>query len=436
MHSIDSAVRNTASSSNVMSVQTTQYVPPRLREQAKSNNAWPNPSRLRRVMNGLRRHLGHLGLGALALVAATIAYYRFAIAPLAVHTHVVSSGEIIAEVMGTGTLESRTKNTISTKITGRIAEVLVDQGDRVKAAQILVRLDDRDLRHQVEVEEANVSARKASVERLIADTNFAQSTLDLATKNFERARNLIGRKSISQEEYDRDFDAFTTGKAGLERAEAALVEGRKQLIAAERILQLHQARLDDTVIRAPFDGLIVRRDRDPGEVVVPGSSVLLLISLQEMWVRAWVDEMQMTRLKPGQPVRVIFRSQPSQPCAGRVARLAREADRETREFLVEVLVEQLPKNWAVGQRAEVYIETAHKSNAILLPNSFLVMRGGQPGVFAAIGGQASWRPLRLGLRGREATVEIAQGLQPGDVVIRPRDPKAGPLADGRKVTVP
>jgi HlyD family secretion protein len=364
-----------------------------------------------------------------------IAYYRLMLAPLPVYSHEVTSGGIVVEVMGTGTLETRVKNTISTKITGRIAEVLVDQGDRVKAGQVLVRLDDEDLKHQVEVEDANVSARKATVVRLIADTNFAKSTLDLASRNYERARNLIGTKAIAQEEHDRYVDAFTTAKAGMERAEAALIEGRKQLIAAEKTLEFHQARLEDTVIKAPFDGLIVRRDRDPGEVVVPSSSVLLLISLQEVWVRAWVDETQMARLEPGQPVRVVFRSEPSHACEGHVARLAREADRETREFPVEVLVEQLPKNWAVGQRAEVYIETTRKGNAVLLPSSFLVMREDEPAVFVAMGGQASWRPLRLGLRGHEA-VEVVEGLQPGDVVVRPQDPKAGPLTEGRKVAVP
>jgi HlyD family secretion protein len=118
-----------------------------------------------------------------------------------------------------------------------------------------------------------------------------------------------------------------------------------------------------------------------------------------------------------------------------VARLAREADRETREFLVEVLVEQLPKNWAVGQRAEVYIETARKRSVILLPNSFSVMRKGEPGVMVAVNGRASLRPVKIGLRGREAT-EVVGGLQPGDVVVRPRDPKSGPLPNGRGVVVP
>lgn len=418
-----------------MSTQTTAQAPPPLREHPKNDKTPRAPAGLRSLINRLRRHLGHLVLGALVLLGGTVAYYRLALAPRPVHSHAVPAGEITVEVMGTGTLETRVKNTISTKITGRITEVLVDQGDRVKAGQVLARLDDRDLKHQVEVEEANVAAGKATVERLKADINAAKSTYELASRNHERAKTLIETKAIVQEEYDRYVDAFTMARAGRERAEAALVEGQKQLIAAEKTLAFHQARLEDMVIKAPFDGLIVRRDRDPGEVVVPGSSILLLISLQEVWVRAWVDETQMARLETGQPVRVVFRSEPSHSYAGYVARLAREADRETREFLVEVRAEQLPANWAVGQRAEVYIETARKSNVVLLPNAFLVVRQGKSGVFVAVGGRASWRPLKLGLRAREA-VEVVDGLQPGDVVVRPRDPKGGPLEEGRRVAVP
>jgi HlyD family secretion protein len=376
-----------------------------------------------------------IGLGIL-LVATVLAFgYWRMLAPIEVRSHEVKRGEVVAEVMGTGTLEAHVKVTVSSKISGRLTEVLVDQGDQVKAGGLLARLEDEDLKHQVEVEEATVSARKATVERLIADKNFAKSTLELATKNYERAQGLIGSKVISQEEYDRAVDAFTTGKAGMERAEAALVEGRKLLIAAEKTLEYHRARLEDTVITAPFDGLLVRRDRDPGDVVVPGTSVLMLVSLKQMWVSAWVDETSMGRLIAGQPARVVFRSEPTANYRGRVIRVGRETDRETREILVDVEPERLPELWSVGQRAEVYIETARKSQAVVVPSEFLVRRGETTGVFVAAQGHAEWRTLQIGLQGRDS-VEVTGGLLPGEIIVMPADPKAKPLIDGWRVTLP
>jgi len=223
-------------------------------------------------------------------------------------------------------------------------------------------------------------------------------------------------------------------EAEFSRAEAGLIEAQKQVIAAEKTLEYHHARLADTVIAAPFDGLIVRRDRDPGNVVVPGSSVLVLVSTDELWISAWVDETEMDRLRPGQPARVVFRSQPNKSYAGEVARLGREADRETREFLMDVWVRELPTNWAVGQRAEAYIEVARKQDVTLLPAHLVSRRDGQPGAWVASDGKARWHDITLGLRGHEV-VEVVDGLAAGDAIIFVAGARATPLAPGKRVMV-
>jgi HlyD family secretion protein len=141
----------------------------------------------------------------------------------------------------------------------------------------------------------------------------------------------------------------------------------------------------------------------------------------------------MAGLKEGQPARVVFRSEPAKSYTGEVARLGREADRETREFVVDVSVKELPSNWTFGQRAEVFIETGRKTNALALPPRFLQWRAGQPGVFVADGGNATWRDVTLGLRGGEM-VEVTQGLSAGEKVVAPADPKQLPLKPGQRVT--
>jgi HlyD family secretion protein len=166
-------------------------------------------------------------------------------------------------------------------------------------------------------------------------------------------------------------------------------------------------------------------------VVVPGSSLLQLISTNEIWVSAWVDETVMARLATGQAARVVFRSEPQKSYAGQVARLGREADRETREFLVDVRVPVLPKNWAVGQRAEVYVDTGRKESALVLPMRFMSWRAGKPGVLTVENGKARWREVKLGLRGLEA-VEVVEGLTAGAVVCKAKEAKAT-LAEGQRV---
>jgi HlyD family secretion protein len=179
--------------------------------------------------------------------------------------------------------------------------------------------------------------------------------------------------------------------------------------------------------------LVTRRDRDPGGVVVPGASILQLVATNEIWVSAWVDETAMAGLKAGQPARAVFRSESARSYAGEVARLGREADRETREFVVDVRVKELPENWTIGQRAEVFIETGRRAGVLLLPPQFVHWRENKPGVFVNDHGQARWQGVTLGLRGLQ-NVEVTQGLSVGEQIVRPVEGQKQPLTDGQRIT--
>jgi HlyD family secretion protein len=382
----------------------------------------------------LRRYLWLGGKVALALIATGVVAYRLWFVPVSVQRHTVEPGEIVVEVMGTGTLDAHVKATISTKIPGRLKKVLVDQGDTVKEGQEVARLEEHDLVHEVEVEEANVAAKTAAVDRLQAEIMQSKAILAQATTSEARIRRQIASGVGSQDELDRAIESLGIAKAGLARAEAALVEGKRQIVTAEKTLDFRRARLDDAVIKSPFDAVVVRRDRNAGDVVVPGSSIFAVVATNELWVNAWVDESAMAAVRPKQPARVVFRSRPNQPVAGTVVRTGRETDRETREFLVDVAPEKLPEDWSVGQRAEVYIETARKRAAAVIPLEYLVWHDGQPFVFVESRGRAELRAVVIGLRSRDA-VEVLDGLTAGETVLAPA--RAGTkLTDGQRVHKP
>jgi RND family efflux transporter MFP subunit len=351
---------------------------------------------------------------------------------MAVVTHTLATGPVVAEVMGTGTLEARVKTTISPRIQERLAEVLVDQGDSVKGDQLLARLDDGELKMQVEVAEATRVAARASLDRVKTDEARAVAVGQQARLDYKRISDLLTNRISSQADFDKAVEQVNVAEADVKRSQAAIGEAESQLVTAEKNLLYQRERLSFTRIVSPYDGLIVRRDRDPGGVVVPGSSILQLISTNEVWVSAWVDETAGARLAAGQPARVVFRSEPARSYPGEVARLGRETDRETREFLVDVRVKQLPKNWTVGQRAEVYVETGRKESTLALPLRFVSWRGGKPGAFVIGQGKAKWREVKLGLRGLE-TAEVAEGLATGQVVCKPREANQ-PLTEGQRVS--
>lgn len=260
------------------------------------------------------------------------------------------------DVLGTGTLEARVKTQVSARIQERLAEVLVDQGDAVKKGQLLAKLDDAELRQQAAIAQASFAAAKQTAQRVEADLARSQAVLEQARKDAKRLAGLLASNAVSQTDSDKAAEALKVAEADLKRSNAAIAEAQGLVLVAEKTMLHRQEQLAFTQITAPYDGLIIRRDREPGEMLVPGATLMELISLDELWIRAWVDETEMPRLAKGQKARVVFRSEPQKNYPGVVSRLGREMDRETREFIVDVRVEQLPVNWAVGQRAEVYIQ--------------------------------------------------------------------------------
>lgn len=366
------------------------------------------------------------------MIAAGIWYIRSRPTPVTRHT--VSTGPVVHSVMGTGTLEARIRTTISPKIAGRIAEVLVDQGSIVQAGQLLVRLDDEDLDQQVRMANAVIGTSEATLGRFRAEIAQAKSTHVKTEADLRRTEKLRETNSVSQSELDQVREAFELANSGLLKAEANLLEADQQVNLNRETFKFQEARLADAKLMAPFDGLVIERERDAGAIVVPGSPILQFISLDELWISAWVDETEMDQLKDQLPAEIVFRSQPDVAFEGTVARLGKQSDRETREFTVDVRALKLPETWAIGQRAEVFIETARVDQCVRLPPEFLAKQDDQVGVFVNENGLAKWRPVELGIEGRDA-VEVLEGLRPGEVAIMPVQ-STSKLADGGKVLLP
>ncbi|MHB8418346.1 MAG: efflux RND transporter periplasmic adaptor subunit [Myxococcales bacterium] len=313
-------------------------------------------------------------------------------------------GEVVTEVFGTGTLESKVMVGVSSKIIGKVVEVLVDQGDAVAAGQTLARLEARDFDDAVRV---------AAAQRGQAEALLAKAKVDV-----ERERALLARDVIPRAELDVYETAFRVAAA--------------QLVTAEAALGVARAKLADTQIVGPASGLVATRNLEVGATVVPGTPIFR-IAASTPWVVAQVDERATGDLRLGQPARVIFEANPSLGVAGQVARLSAEVDRVTEERDVDITLNRLPDNRVLGERADAYIETARKSDVLRIPATALVIQEGQVGVFAIVDGRARWRPVQLGLRGREL-VEAAAGVSVHDLLIV--NPLAGetPITDRARVT--
>lgn len=383
----------------------------------------------------MRRWIKRIGyIAVLVGIAAFIAYQQLW-RPVPVTASEAVSGELAVEVTGIGLLDAHTSAIISTKVPGRVTSVGVDQGDTVEAGQVICRLDDADLLRQVEIGEASVEVAVAAIGRAQADIARSEAMLDLVRRDAARTQEAFESRAASVSELDKVVQQVKVSEAEVTRAEAVLVETRRQLVAAERTLDYHRALLDETVILSPMAGIVIRRDRDPGDVVVPGSSIVRLIAPDQLWLSAWVDETAIATLAPGQDARIVFRSEPDREYPGHIARVGLEVDPESREFLVDIALADVPPRWAIGQRAQAYIVTRVLTDALTVPGAYVIARDGRMGVFVSNDGRAQWRACELGARGRDR-VQILSGLTPGDRVIRAVDEaSARALRPGKRVNI-
>lgn len=290
------------------------------------------------------------------IALAGAAFYKFKLAPAPVEERRLSQDSITHEVMGTGTLEARVKTTVSARIQERLVEVRVDQGDAVKAGQLLAKLDDAEIRQQVAIAEATLAAARQTAARVSADLARSEAVLAQARLDHKRMTGLRTSNAVSQTDEDKASEALHVAEADLNRSNATIAEAQALVLVAEKTLLYRREQMAFTEIRAPYDGLIIRRNRETGDMLVPGGALMELISLEEIWVSAWVDETAISKIAPGQKARIVFRSESGRNYPGVVSRIGRETDRETREFLVDVRVNELPKKWTIGQRAEVFIQ--------------------------------------------------------------------------------
>jgi HlyD family secretion protein len=405
-------------------------------EQADSSRSGVPNQRVPAPTFAIRAYLRTVLKVLVLVLAIGAAVYWFRFKPMNVEAQQVSRGTVVAEVMGTGTLEAHISATVGAKISGRIAELKADQNDRVKKGQVLAVLDDSELKSQVEVASSALQTAQATLVRVKTDEARAEAVLELANINHERATKLQSQSAAAQLEVDTSREQLKVAQADVERSAAAIAEAEHQVVTAGNALRYQRTLLDNTLIASPFDGLIVRRDHVLGDVVAAGTCIFQIVSTDELWASVWVDETAMAGLSPSQPARILFRSQPGKEYPGAVVRLGREVDRQTREFLVDIQVQDLPANWAVGQRVDAYVATGRKENVLGLPYRLLAWKAGKPGVYVAKDGQAQWQPVKVGLKGLTA-VEVVEGLSEGQsVVAAPSNGGQPTPLDGRRIALP
>ncbi|AUF99153.1 efflux transporter periplasmic adaptor subunit [Pseudomonas sp. 09C 129] len=223
--------------------------------------------------------------------------------------------------MGNGRLEA-TEVQIASKTPGRLAEVLVDEGDRVSKDQLLARMDTRTLEAQRAQAEADVVRTRENLAAAEANVQLRQSELLLANQELKRSRELFNRGYASQQIIDQQQARLNTGNAAVQAAQAQVAAVRAAIGSAKAMVAQLTSEIDDSSLRAPIDGIIQLRLAEPGEVLGAGGRVLLLIDPSDQYMNLYLSASVTGRLAVGSEARILLDALPDQPLPAKISFVA------------------------------------------------------------------------------------------------------------------
>ncbi len=249
----------------------------------------------------------------------------------------------------TGTMEA-TQVDVSVKIVGRILSLSAREGDRVTEGQLLVRLDDAELRADAERAEAAVrtaeaqlrdllaGARREEIEQARAALRSATATRVWTERDFRRTEELFKKELVAAQDVDRARQAYEvavaqerSAGANLELLEAGprphqVEAARAQVTQAKGVLDLTRSRLRETTIYSPIHGVVLRKNLEIGETANPGVSIVTLVDPTDLWLRAYVPETDIGRIKVGMAARITIDAYRDRHFAGKITEIASQAE--------------------------------------------------------------------------------------------------------------
>ena len=349
--------------------------------------------------------------------------------PVRVEAVRVDRATVIEEAFGRGTVESQREAAVGFDLAGRLSEVLVEEGARVTLGQELARLQTDQAQADLRSAQRGVSAARTSLLRLSADEARARALLLTAERENARAQSLFSAGSIASVQRDEAGDRLRLAHADLDRVLAQRSEATRGIDVAAGGAEQRRVTMVRATLLAPFDGLITRRLREPGDTVTVGSTVLRIVDTSQVYVNAAIDETVLPRLAPEQRSRIRFPGE-TEDVPGRLSRIPWEADRQTHELIVEVTPERLARRMAIGQRADVRIEVDRREGALRVPTRMIFHDDAGPFVYADRGGRIAVVRPTFGLTGADH-VEVRAGLAEGDTVLAAPRPALA-LPPGRR----
>lgn len=341
-----------------------------------------------------------------------------------------AGGADTAVLQATGYVTARRQATVSAQITGTLTKVLIEEGDKVEAGQVLATLDDTAAKASLAQAEAGLRAAQANLVQM--DSQLAQSRRD-----YVRAQDLAQRKLASTQSAEQ-------ARTQVESQVAQVNSLRRQIDVAQAGVQSAQVYLDYCTVRAPFTGVITAKAAQVGEIVSPLSAgggftrtgVGTIVDMDSLEIEVDVTESYINRVQPKQPAQATLDAYPDWKIPAHVIAIIPTADRGKATVKVRIAIEQKDTRILPDMGVRVsFLEEAKKADApppkgVLVPTSAIVQRDGKSVVFSIDGDRARLKAVTPGQAYND--LRLVEGIGAGTKVVR--QPQAE-LADGARVEI-
>ncbi|MCW5551463.1 MAG: efflux RND transporter periplasmic adaptor subunit [Verrucomicrobiae bacterium] len=314
-----------------------------------------------------------------------------------------------------GYVTARREATVSSKVTGKVVEVLVEEGLRVKEGQILARLDDVNVKANLNLADAQVQSARSA----LAET---RARLTQAELEFRRVTELLNSRIAPQADLDRAEAEAKALQARLEQQQAGVT-------VAERELALWQQQLEDTIIRAPFPGIVTSKNAQPGEMISPISAgggftrtgICTIVDMDSLEIEIDVNESYINRVQSGQAVEATLDAYPAWKIPCKVIAIIPTADRQKSTVRVRVGFDQLDPRILPEMSVKVAFREAGEtgtatSPAVIVPKSAIQQQDGRDIVWVVQNGRAERRAVTVSLTVGGDT-QLSAGVAAGERVV-------------------
>ena len=367
----------------------------------------------------------------LVLLAAMVWWYFI---PRAIEVQTAEARRIVRDgadetvLNASGYVTARREATVSSKVTGKVVDVLIEEGMRVKTGQVLARLDDTNVKANLDVAAAQLDSANAALEE-------TRAQIKQAVQEFQRVTELAKQKIASQS----DFDLAESNAKSLQ---ARLVRQQEDAIVAQRQVAMWQQQMDDLIIRSPFDGVVTTKDSQPGEMISPVSAgggftrtgIGTIVDMDSLEIQIDVNESYINRVQPGQPVAAILDAYPDWSIPCKVIAIIPTADRDKSTVKVRVGFDHLdprilPEMSVKVAFQEVSTGSPAADHSVVLPKNALLNQDGHDVVFVYQNGRAERRAVTVSRTENDDAV-LSAGVADGETVIVDAPPN---LKDGMAV---